>query len=129
MKKKTFVYIITVLILAMMSLNVFAKDIVQSGSDVTSLLSPSIEKQADKKDAKQSEITSGRGQSESLTALKDDQKVVNNPTDKTKASTLTKATSSSDLPKAGLSPVITMTMVGIVGLAAFLYRKVVKYNI
>lgn len=129
MKKKTFVYIITVLILAMMSLNVFAKDIVQSGSDVTSLLSPSIEKQADKKDAKQSEITAGRGQRESLTALKDDQKVVNNPTDKTKSSTLTKATSSSDLPKAGLSPVITMTMVGIVGLAAFLYRKVVKYNI
>ncbi len=129
MKKKTFVYIITVLILAMMSLNVFAKDIVQSGSDVTSLLSPSIEKQAEKKDAKQSEITAGREQRESLTALKDDQKVVNNPTDKTKASTLTKATSSSDLPKAGLSPVITMTMVGIVGLAAFLYRKVVKYNI
>lgn len=129
MNRKVFGFILTVLMLGMFSLNIFAEDVVQTGREAsTSLIQPSIETQADKKDAKQSSQTTGNTRQTS-TILSSDHDVVKDPSNTSKDTSLTKAVSSTDLPKAGLSPVVTMTMVGIVGLAVVLYRKVVKYNI
>lgn len=115
-----------------------SSNVVTNGTSATSLRNPSGTS-ARSSDLRQPSTTTGSSDSilrsdrtnssntSAQTSLTESDKteVVNEPgksENKTVAST-------SELPKAGLSPVIYVAISGIVLLATFLYKKVVKYNI
>lgn len=145
MNKKLTIILSIVILSMLFCMPVFANsDVVSTGTNATSLRNPGGT-QGRSSDLKQTQTTnpgntsilnSSRNESavsnnsssqQNQTSLNQDNStaVSNKPTE----SSTTTVASSTNLPKAGLSPIIYIAVPGIVLLAAFLYKKVVKFNI
>lgn len=133
MKRKIVTISILFILTMFISIPVMAETITQ-GTSVQSL-KPSSTTSVNKENlnAESTDIlsTTKSSQDKQQTSLvnENEKQGTNTPTKAGTSTTMTVAESSSDLPKAGLSPIITLAMGGIVLLAALLYKKVVKYNI
>lgn len=147
MNKKLTIILSIVILSMLFCMPVFANsDVVSTGTNATSLRNPSGT-QGRSSDLKQTQTTnpgntsilnsttnprgnvssSSSSQTQNQTSLKQDNtsEVSNKPAE----SATTTVASSTNLPKAGLSPIMYIVVPGIVLLAAFLYKKVVKFNI
>lgn len=146
MNKKLTIILSIVILSMLFCMPVFANsNVVSTGTNATSLRNPSGT-QGRSSDLKQTQTTnpgntsilnssrnesavssSSSSQTQNQTSLNKDNSttVSNKPTE----SSTTTVASSTNLPKAGLSPIIYIAVPGIVLLAAFLYKKVVKFNI
>lgn len=133
MKRKIVTISVLFILTLFLSIPVMAETVTQ-GTSVQSL-KPSVTSSANKENlnAESTDIlsTTKSSQDKQQTSLVNEngKEGTNTPTKAGTSTTMTVAESSSDLPKAGLSPIITVAMGGIVLLAALLYKKVVKYNI
>lgn len=136
-KVVTTIVLLMLMIMVMIAIPVKAESAVTSGTNITSL------KSKDQTDAKSSDLkenksilntdptstsSSNSEADDKTTSLVegDETKAKNEPANKENTVV---AESSSDLPKAGLSPIISFAITGIVILAIILYKKVIKYNI
>lgn len=146
MNKKLTIILSIVILSMLFCMPVFANsDVVSTGTNATSLRNPNATsgRSSDLKQTQttnpgntsilnsttnpRSNVSNSSTTTQNQTSLNKDNtsEVSNKPAE----SATTTVASSTNLPKAGLSPIMYIVVPGIVLLAAFLYKKVVKFNI